>query len=91
MFEVGDNLQNGGVIESDELICGGCGVCGDRLFCDEVPLQVPPVAESHCKFRLWKCLRLATVCKTADGKESENLMCDGCGGCCDRFFAAGRR
>ena len=51
-FEVSDSLQNGGVIESDKLICGGCGGCCDRLFYDDVPIQVPPVAESHCKFRL---------------------------------------
>ena len=24
-----------------------------------MPFQIPPAAESHCKFRLWKCLRLA--------------------------------
>ena len=34
------------------------GCCG-RLFYDDVSIQVPPVAESHCKFRLWKCLGLA--------------------------------
>ena len=34
------------------------------------PLQVPPVAENHCKFRLLKCLRLAEGGKTAGFNEA---------------------
>ena len=51
---------------------------GRRCGCD--PLQVPPVAESHCKFRLWKCLRLAERGKTAGVTQSDNLICGGHGG-----------
>ena len=43
MFEVGDSLQYGGVIESDNLICGGCGGCCDRLFCGDVPIKIMPI------------------------------------------------
>ena len=32
-----------------------------------MPFQIPPVAESHCKFRLWNCLSNSQNIETADG------------------------
>lgn len=42
--------QNGGVEQSDKYKAVTATSC-DR-FCDCEPLQVPPAAESNCKFRL---------------------------------------
>ena len=55
MFEVGDSLQNGGVIESGKLICGGHGSCCDRLF----------VTMCRFKFRLWLKATVSSVFNNA--------------------------
>jgi len=56
-------------------------------FCGGSPLTIPPAAESHCKFRLWKWLRLAERGKTAgerwlffeDGCWNGKVWCNGRG------------
>ena len=43
MSEVSDSLQYGGVIESDNLICGGHGGVLWAPFCAEVSIKIMPI------------------------------------------------
>ena len=42
-FEISGRWRNGGVIESDNLICGGHSEVLWALFCGDVPIKIMPI------------------------------------------------